>query len=121
MKKLVIGLLLIGEISFGAQLEDIKILNVIPRGDGFELTLQTKDGPKDSYFYVEISKADSDSFDRLGQIVKKLSQPDKYKLNLEILSFSASPSGSYYRGERVIFYEVLDRAPNSTKKKSNKK
>jgi len=117
MKKLFLGALLISSISFGAQLEDVKILNVVPKQNSFELTLQTKDGPKDSYFLVDISKNDPDSFEKLAQVIKKLVQKDKYKLNLDVISFSDSPSGSYYQSDRVTFYETVDRLPNSLKKK----
>ena len=103
MKKLILALYCLSSTTMAARLEDVKILNVTPGQENFELKLQTKDGPKDSYFYVDIVKSDPESFEKLVQVIKKLTRQDKYKLDLDIQSFSASPNGSYYRSEGLIF------------------
>lgn len=117
MKKIIMGLFFVSSIASAAKLEDVKILNVMPGRDNFELKLQMKDGPRDSYFYVDITKSDPDSFEKLVHIIKKMMRRDKYKLDLDIPSFSASPSGSYYKSEGITFYGPADREPDGVKKK----
>jgi len=121
VKKLIVGLYLISSIASAARLEDVKILNVMPGRDNFELKLQTKDGPKDSYFYVDITKSDPDSFEKLVYVIKKLMRRDKYKLDLDIPSFSASPSGSYYKSEGLTFYGPAGREPDGINPVQTKK
>ena len=103
MKKFILGLFLISSVASATLLEDVKALNMKPGRENVELKLQKKDGPKDSYFYVDITKNDPDSFEKLVHVIKKLMRQDKYKLNLDIKSFSAFPSGSYYENQRVTF------------------
>jgi len=121
MKTLILGLFLISSVASAARLEDVNILSVTPGRDNFELKLQVKDGPKDSFFYVDITKSDPDSFDKLGHIIKKMMKRSKHQLNLDIPSFSVSPSGSYYKSDGITFYETTDREPDSVKAKKNKK
>lgn len=104
MKKLILALYFISSIASAARLEDVKILNIMPGQENFELKLQVKDGPKDSYFYVDIVKSDPESFEKMVLVTKKLTRRDKYKLDLDIPSFSASPNGSYYKSEGIGFY-----------------
>lgn len=120
MKKFIL-ISLLASLSFAARLEDVRLLHVNYGKDSFQLRLQTKEGPLDSYFFVDITKDDKDAFDKLMFVIKKLTQRDNYKLDLEIPSFSVSPSGSYYRSNDIKFFSTLEREPNSTKKKSNKK
>ncbi len=89
--------------AHAAKLEDVVILDITHKKDNFELKLQTKNGPKDSYFFVDIVKSDANSFGKLAIVLKKLKKRDDFKLTLEIPSFSVSPSGSYYRSESVTF------------------
>lgn len=122
-KQIVVAILLISSFSFAAQLEDVKILNIKPGTENFELKLQAKEGSSDSYFYVDILKSDKDSYDKLVHVIKKITRREQYKLNLEIPSFSLTPSGSYYRGDSVLFSSSSDREPNAVtpvKKKKNK-
>ena len=104
MKKLILGLCLISSIASAAELRDLKLLSVVPGQDKIQLKLKTKDSPEGSYFYVEIMRSDEDSFVKLAQVIKKLAQGDNYRLNLDIKSFSGSPSGSSYRSEGIKFY-----------------
>jgi hypothetical protein len=115
--------LIFSKVSFAARLEDIKILSVKPGQENFELKLQSKDAPKDSYFYIDIVKSDPDSFEKMAHLIKKIMKRDQYKLDLEIPSFSASPNGSFYRSEGIQFFGTADRQPNATVKplKKNKK
>jgi hypothetical protein len=101
--KIISALIIIPTIAWGAKLEDVKILDITSKQDGIKMKLQVPKGPKDSYFFLEINKADKDSFLKLGQVIKKLMRHDKYKLNLNIPSFSPAPSGSYYRSDDVQF------------------
>lgn len=104
MMKYILCLCFFSSFASAAKLEDVKILNIKSGRDNFELKLQMKNGPKDSYFFVDIVKDDKNSFDKLVHVIKKILNKDKYKLDLDIISFSASPSGSYYRSEGINFY-----------------
>ena len=121
MKKMIIGLLFASNVASAARLEDVRILNIMPGRDHFELKLQIKDGPRDSYFYVDIVKSDPDSFEKLVHVINKMRLRDKYKLDLDIPSFSASPSGSFYKSEGISFYGPADREPNGTSSTKKKK
>ena len=89
--------------ALAAKLDDVVILDLKQGNDNFEVKLRMKNGPKNSFFLVDIVKNDKDSFDKLALILKKLKQGDDFKLSLNIPSFSMSPSGSYYRSDSVIF------------------
>jgi hypothetical protein len=97
---------LFSNFVFAARLEDVRILKITPGRDNFELKLQTKNGPVDSYFVLDVMKSDPESFEKLVHIIKKVAYKDRYKLDLDIPSFSASPSGSYYRSEGITFSGV---------------
>lgn len=86
---------------------DVKVLDVKYAKNSFEVKLQTKDGPKDSYFLVDIVKDDEKAFEKIALIWKKLKHKS-FKLNLNIPSFSATPSGSYYRSKDVQFEGSVD-------------
>lgn len=113
VKKLILGLCFISSVASAAILEDVRILNVKSGRDNIELKLQTKDGAKDSYFYVDIVNNDAGSFEKLAHVIKKLMLRDKYKLDLSIPSFSAFPSGSYYKSEGITFYGLSDGKPDA--------
>lgn len=115
MKKLILVLTFVSSVASAARLDDVTILNITPGQDNFEVKLQAKDAPKDSYFYLDISKSDPDAFDKLGQVVKKMVGREKYRLDLDIPSFSAFPYGSYYKSDSLTFYGSSDRQPNATK------
>lgn len=102
-------------VTSAARLENVKILSVKPGHENFEIKLQTNNSPPDSFFYLDIMKTDPDSFEKTMLVVKKMIQKENYRLDLEITSFSASPSGSYYRSEGVLLSGPNDREPNSTK------
>ncbi len=103
MQKITFILLLVGKIALGAQLNDVKILDVVPTKDSLKLKLHAKTQPKDGYFYLEIMKTDPKSFEKMIQVVKKMRWGDKYDLNISIPSFSPAPSGSSYRSDTVTF------------------
>jgi len=69
-----------------------------------ELKLQAKHGPPGSYFFVDITKNDPDSFDKLAHVINKIMDKDKYRLDLNIRSFSVSPNGGRYPSEGIDFY-----------------
>ncbi len=103
MKKIILFFCLLANSAWAQKLDDVKILSVVPGKDNVEVKLQMKNGPKGSYFFVDIKKADPEAFEKLVLLMKKISKKDSYKLNLDILSFSSSPSGSYYRSDSVTF------------------
>ena len=86
-----------------AKLEDVVVLDITHGKENVELKLQAKNGPKDSYFIVDVVKNDKDSFAKLAIVLKKLKNRDNFKLSLNIPSFSMTPSGSYYRSDSVDF------------------
>lgn len=100
--KIILVLLTINSVS-AAKLDDVTILDIKQVSDNFELKLQIKNGPKDSHFFVDIVKKDENAFSKLAIVLKKLKMKNDFKLNLEIPSFSASPSGSYYRSNDIKF------------------
>ncbi|MNK12018.1 hypothetical protein D3C87_300740 [compost metagenome] len=106
MTKLILGLCLVSSFASAAQLEDVKILSATPQEQSLKLKLQTKGGSKDSYFFVDIMKNDTESFNKLVHVINKMANKERYKLNIDIPSFSASPSGSYYRSNGLTFSGV---------------
>lgn len=103
MKKWISILLLLSSVSSAATIEDVRILDIKQGPANVELKLQSKAGAPGSYFYVDIVKEDAGSFEKLTHVITKLTRKESYRLDLEIPSFSASPNGSYYRGDRVVF------------------
>jgi hypothetical protein len=103
MKKLLIILCLMTHSAWAAKLENVDLLGATPEKDTVELKLHAKSGPKGSYFFINITKTDPDSFEKLGLVIKKLERGGYFKLDLDILSFSMSPSGSHYPSESVQF------------------
>lgn len=121
VKAVTFCLFLISSVASAARLEDVKILTVIPGRDNFQLKLQAKEAPGDSYFFLDITKSDPDNFDKLMHVIKKMMHKNKYKLDLDIPSFSASPSGSYYKSEGINFSSPSEREPNAVGSKKGKK
>lgn len=108
-------------ICLAARLEDVKILEIKPGQENFELKLKAKDAPPGSFFYLDITKNDPESFEKMILVIKKLMQKEKFRLDLDIPSFSVTPSGSYYRSEGIGIFSPNEREPNSTKKSRLKK
>lgn len=86
-----------------ANLDNVKILDIKQEKENFSLKLQDSSGAKDSYFFVDIVPEDKEAFAKLALVLKKIKLKEKFKLALVIPSFSASPSGSYYRSNGVMF------------------
>lgn len=103
MKKLFLLFLFIANVASAAKLDDVEVLSVTTGKDSHEIKLHTKQGPPGSYFFVKIAKSDAELFSKLGHVIKKLEKGKKYKLSLNIVSFSMSPSGSSYPSEDVEF------------------
>lgn len=92
-------------VASAANLTDVKVLDIVTTYDGVELKLQAKNAPANSYFFVKINKEEELAFEKLSTVLLNQKYPKMHKLNLEILSFSISPSGSYYTGESVRFLD----------------
>jgi hypothetical protein len=102
MKRRVLFLFLfLPAIACAANVEDVRILNAASGRDNLKLQVQPKSGS--SYFFVDIMSSDPEAFEKVGAVVKKLLRGDRYRLDLSIPNFSASPSGSYYRSEDIRF------------------
>ncbi|MGE0529224.1 MAG: hypothetical protein AB7G93_12695 [Bdellovibrionales bacterium] len=121
MKTLVVALGLLSNIAIADLLEDVHVLNVKPGQNHLELKLRTKEGPKDSFFLVDIVKSDPEAFEKLAHVINELNRPDKHKLNLDIQSFSVSPSGSYYQSPGILFSGTTDSKPSAVKPDNKKK
>lgn len=84
-------------------LKDVTLLEIKQDEEKFTLKLQDKEVGNDSYFFVIIDKTDKQSFAKLDYIINKIKHKDDYKLNINIPSFSAKPSGSIYYSDSVEF------------------
>ena len=89
--------------AIASKLEDVTILEIKQADDKFELKLHSKNGPKDSFFFVAIDKKDEKAFEKMALTLKKLKMKDNFKLGLDIPSFSMVPSGSFYRSNDITF------------------
>lgn len=98
-----IFLILISTLTFAKQLDNVNVLDITQDEDKFVLKLQDSEIGGTSFFIVEINKSDKESFVKLDYLIKKIKNKENYKLNLEIPSFSAYPSGSFYKSENVKF------------------
>lgn len=105
-KQILTGLifLLTAAPAAAADLRDVKVLSVEPTDkESIKLKLQAPTAPKNSHFFVDVVKTDPEAFRKIYLVTKKLKSKAAVKLNLEIESFSHTPSGSYYRSESVKF------------------
>jgi hypothetical protein len=107
-------------VASAARLEDVQILSVKPGSDKFEMRVHAKEGEPDSYFFVDIIKSDPEAFEKINLALKKMMQKEKFRLDLDIVSFSMSPSGSSYNSDSVKFSSPMERTPNSEKKPKQK-
>ncbi|HEY1078733.1 MAG TPA: hypothetical protein VGE46_01500 [Bdellovibrio sp.] len=122
MKKLILSLLLISNVSLAETVTNVRVLDMKQGPESVELKLQSKEGRPNSYFFVNIVKSDAGSFEKLSHVLNKMAFKDNYRLDLDIISFSDTPNGSYYQSDRVRFLGSAEREPNSvTKPKKTKK
>lgn len=110
---------LVSNHASAAKLEDVKILSYKEGEANFKLKMQLRDAPKGSFFYVDVVKSDSRSFEKLILVLRKLTEREKFKLDMDIPSFTSSPSGSYYRSDGILFHGVVN--TNSGERNKNKK
>ena len=94
--------------GFASTLEDVSLLDVKHVKNNFELKLQVKNAPANSYFTVALVETDKEAFNKLALVLKKMKLKKNFKLNLNIPSFSATPSGSYYKSDSVTFMGTAD-------------
>jgi hypothetical protein len=103
MKVWMLLLFFLPSVALAEELKDVRLLDAKPGPDSVELTLHAKRGPPGSYFFVDITKSDPDSFGKLAHAINKIMRRDEYRLDLNIRSFSLLPSGSRYRSEGTDF------------------
>lgn len=110
MKKIFMAVILFLSVNsvHAARLEDVSVLDIYYHKDSFQVKIQENKSLKDSFFYVDIIKDDKDSFRKIALILKKFKERDKFKLTLDIRSFSSSPSGSNYKSDNVSFTGAVD-------------
>ena len=84
------------------------------------LLYRRADGTPNNFFFVYITKNDPQSVEKLTHIFKKL-ENENYRLDLDIISFSAEPNGSQYMSESVTFKNGSIREPNGTKSRQKTK
>ena len=83
------------------KVEDVSVQDLKYGKNSFEVKLQIKGAKKDQYFLVDIVKEDEKALEKVALVLKKMKLKNSFKLNLNIPSFSPSPSGSYYRSNDV--------------------
>jgi hypothetical protein len=103
MYKIIFSLLFLANSASAAKLEDVEVLAFTPTKESITLKLHASQGPPDSYFTVDLTRTDPNTFDKLNYVMKKLENKKGYKLSLNIRNFSMSPSGSSYKSESVVF------------------
>lgn len=104
--KIILIFLFIGFTNFASAniLEDVKLLDLKYVKGGFEIKLQDKkQSEKNAHFIVRIIQDDDKAFEKISIVLKKQKLKDAFKLNLDILSFSAFPSGAFYLSTSVKF------------------
>jgi hypothetical protein len=108
MKSLIksLTLCLLISTASAARLENVKFLEVKTQKNSVKLKLQISDGPEDSYFFVEITKSDEASFEKLSLVLEKQKSDKSVQIDLDIPSFSVFPSGSSYKSESVKFFKI---------------
>jgi len=97
------ALLLMAQTALAAKLEDVAVLDVKLAKEGFELKLRDLKRAPEGHFMVKLSRDDKEAFEKLALVMKKVHQGEKFKLMLNIASFSAKPAGSEYRSNYVKF------------------
>lgn len=90
-------------MATAAKLEGVTILESKPERESFKLRVRAKDGPMNSYFFVNITKGDPQAFEKLLKVVTKSMKRNKFQLDLDIPSFSISSNGSYYKSDDITF------------------
>lgn len=116
MKIWLAAIFLISSMAHAARLENVKVLNVEYGRDSVEVKMQLAGAAANSYFLISIMKTDPDSFEKLGHVQKKVGLKDKYRLDLNIPSFSPDPPGSHYRSPDITFFGGENREPNGKNK-----
>lgn len=86
-----------------ATLTDVEVLEIKSTEEGEELKLKDLKETPDGFFYVTLDKKDKDALAKSALVIKKLLHKDKFKLSLEISSFSSTPAGSSYKSSYVEF------------------
>lgn len=97
-------------LGHAADLKDVKVLDIKPGTDNYEIQMQVAYKGKSVQFSVDIVKSDPEAFSKLGLILKKVAKPSEYRIDLRIPSFSYNRNGSYYLSPSVVFIEPLARA-----------
>jgi hypothetical protein len=86
-----------------AKLENVKVLGLAAGTENIKVKLHAPSAPKNSWFFVDVMRDDPEAFSKLSLLLHKLTDKDNFTLDLEIDSFTPSPSGSYYRSPDVRF------------------
>ena len=84
-------------------LTDVEVLEIKSTEAGEEVKLTDHKETPGGYFFVLLDKKDSALLAKSALIKKKQLLKNKFKLTLEIDSFSATPSGSSYKSSYVEF------------------
>lgn len=102
--KIIPILLLAANAAWADPLENVKISDVTLSKGSVRLRVQNGSSPE-AYFFVDVTRDDPKSFEKLGLVTKKLVAGEKFRLDMSIVSFSAHPGGSYYRSKDVTFID----------------
>ena len=116
----ILAMSVFANIANAAYLENVSVVQLIPENGSIKLRIEPSGSTDHSYFFVQMSNKDPEAFEKLVKAIQKAKRQSQNQLDLDILSFSNSPSGSYYNSESVTFNLKTNREPNSVHHKAKK-
>ncbi len=88
---------------FADTVKNVNLVTATPGKDNLELKFSAQIRGKTTEFSVDVIRSDPDAFEKLVTIMQKMTEGDRFTLDLNIVSFSPFPIGSYYRSNDVKF------------------
>jgi hypothetical protein len=101
--KLITTLLLLSQSALANMVENVSVLETESTATGVVVKLHAPVSGRGSYFFVHINKGDPTGFEKLAKLLQKIQSGPQIKMDLDIISFSLSPSGALYPSESVKF------------------
>lgn len=122
MKLMILFALLFSTYAHAVRIEDVEVLEVVNEEPAeFQFKVRSRKSDPKMFFYLGFDKTSKDNLDKLNFILMKMANPKNYKLDLEIMSFSQYPAGSFYNVTDIQFFNKALRAPNQLQQNSKKK
>lgn len=101
--KILFFLLFALSTAHAAKIEDVRVLSMKYEKSAIVVKLQLKNVKDHSFFTVQIDREDEKALEKVALVLKKVKEKDKFRLSLDIVSFSPQ-SGSFYRSQYVTFH-----------------